>query len=362
MATQEQKYEWFTEPEIETQWLVDGLIPADGYSAIVGKPKAGKSTVLRNLVVAVIKGHPFLGRAVELPPGTGKVLYIHLDRKDQPAKVAAELRKLGITKQESPRMIMRLAQHLPSNVFEERLEWLKKEVEVTQPNLIVIDLLWQFVRAKSSNDYNAVLEGINALQDALIHVKYKGALIAAVHGRKATNPNDQFDDFLGSTGQRGSFSTNIMLTQYRKEGLYTIISDQTERDAIFGEIPETTIVRNPDGTLSLGTPMASLVKEAKQAKSNDDFDSLVSFIREHPGCEMKDITQGLSMSNKYALILLERMPKSLLNSGSEILRREGKGHKGDPYRFSLMPSPLKRTASTPDVAPATKGMDNAQHD
>ena len=49
-------YKWFTEPEVQTPWLVDGLIPANGYSAVVGKPKAGKSTIIRNLIVAVVKG------------------------------------------------------------------------------------------------------------------------------------------------------------------------------------------------------------------------------------------------------------------------------------------------------------------
>ena len=346
MAT-EKEYEWFTEPEVETQWLVDGLIPSDGYSAICGKPKSGKSTAIRNLVVAVIKGSEFLGRAITLPPNTGKVLYIHLDRKDQPAKVAAELRRLGVTKDEAPRLTLRLAQHLPSNDFAERLEWLKSEVRAAKPDLIVIDLLWQFVVAKNSNDYNAVLDGINRLQDALIGVGYHGALICAVHGRKATNPNDQFDDFLGSTGQRGSFSTNIMLTQYRKEGLYTIISDQTERDDHWGEIPETTLVRNPDGTLSLDRPMAALAKEAKQSKAKDDFFRLVNFIRENPGCEMKSIEDGLSMSKKYILILLERP------SASAFLNREGKGQKGDPFRFYPRPEA--------QYAGPVEGASNAQY-
>ena len=94
---------WFTIPKPETSWLVDVLIPSDGYAAICGKPKAGKSTFLRNLIASVIKGHEFLGRRIELPRSTGRVLYLHLDRKDQPWRVSKELRDLGITQDESPR-------------------------------------------------------------------------------------------------------------------------------------------------------------------------------------------------------------------------------------------------------------------
>jgi hypothetical protein len=65
-------YDWHDEPvETETRWLVHGLIPADGYTAIVGKPKAGKSTTIRNLIAAVIKGRDFLDRPIGVPPNTG---------------------------------------------------------------------------------------------------------------------------------------------------------------------------------------------------------------------------------------------------------------------------------------------------
>jgi KaiC/GvpD/RAD55 family RecA-like ATPase len=88
---------WHLVENTPVRWLVDGLLPADGYSAVVGKPKAGKSTLIRQLIAAVIKSQPFLERSINIPPGTGRVLYIHLDRKDRPARVAQELRQLGIT-------------------------------------------------------------------------------------------------------------------------------------------------------------------------------------------------------------------------------------------------------------------------
>jgi RecA-family ATPase len=194
---------WFNLKPPSNDWLVDGLITSDGHAAICGKPKAGKSTFVRNLIVSVIKGRQFIGRAIEIPAGpTGRVLYVHLDRKDQPGRVAEELRQLGIDQQESGRLVFRTAQEMPET-FEERLSWIRKETTNAAPNLIVIDMLWQFVVAKNNNDYNAVIDGINKLQDALLKASYKGALIVTLHGRKAENPDDSFDDILGSTGQRG---------------------------------------------------------------------------------------------------------------------------------------------------------------
>src|ERR1019366_5975015 len=87
---------WFTMHEIQVPWLVYGLLPNDSSSAFVGKPEAGKSTAIRNLAASIIKSKPFLGREVFVPEGAGKVLYVHLDRKDPIEDVASELRTLGI--------------------------------------------------------------------------------------------------------------------------------------------------------------------------------------------------------------------------------------------------------------------------
>jgi RecA-family ATPase len=318
---------WFDIPSLETAWLVDGLIPSDGHAAICGKPKAGKSTFIRNLIASVIKGRKFIGRSIDLPAGSGRVLYVHLDRKDQPWRVAQELRDLGITQDESARLAFRTAQDLPSESFDDRLKWLKKEVKNTKPHLLVIDLMWQFVVAQNSNDYNRVLAGINLLQDALTDAKYKGALVVALHGRKSTNPNDPADDILGSTGQRGSFSTNILLSRHRKQNVYTIMSDQTIREAQYGEIDERVITRNDDLSLSLGQPFEELTSQDKKVKDDASFQRLLAFIGQNPDCEMGAILSGLSISKKSALKLMDK--------AGALIRVTGEGIKGNPHKYAL---------------------------
>jgi len=317
--------DWFQLEPPSNDWLVDGLITSDGHAAICGKPKAGKSTFVRNLITSVIKSNTLIGRAIDIPTGTGRVLYIHLDRKDQPGRVAEELRQLGITVQEAERLAFRTAQEMPE-AFEERLQWIQKEAKETRPHLIVIDMLWQFVVAKNNNDYNAVIDGINKLQDAFINISYKGALVVTLHSRKANSLNEPFDDILGSTGQRGSFSTNIMLARRRKEGIYTVESDQTHRDDLHGEIPET-VIEYVDGALRLGTPYSQLAQQEKAKKTTATLHSVLDFIQQHPGCEMKDILNGLRIAKKTVL--------NLLDKAGDLVSRTGEGEKGDPFKYSL---------------------------
>jgi hypothetical protein len=315
---------WYDIPTPETSWLVDGLLPSDGQGAICGKPKAGKSTFVRNLVTAVINGGTFLGRSIDVA-GIGRVLYVHLDRKDQPWRVSKELRDLGITQEASSRLVLKTAADVPADTFDNRLTWLQREVVNHNPHLVVIDLMWQFVIAKNSNDYTAVLEGINRLQDALTAVKYKGALVVTLHSRKATNPDDAADDMLGSTGQRGSFATNIFLARHRNQGVYTVMSEQTVRDDHYGEIDETVIIRHPDGTLSLGSLVKDLVQREKKRADDESLDRLVLYISEHPGTEMPTIVSDLKMSKPTILRLLAAVPA--------LWRKTGTGVKGDPHKY-----------------------------
>jgi hypothetical protein len=102
--------------------------------------------------------------------------------------------------------------------------------------------------------------------------------------------------------------------------------------------------------------MAALVKEAKQVKSRDDFFKLVNFIRENQGCEMSEIEEGLGMSTKHALSLLAR------ESASSFVSREGKGRKGDPYRYFAKPKPLvPQTGAMPGAVAKMDGVANAQY-
>jgi hypothetical protein len=329
--------DWHLVENKPVPWLVDGLLPADGFSATVGKPKGGKSTALRNLTACVIKSRPFLDRQVNIPEGTGRALYVHLDRKDKPARVVQEFRQLGITDDEAPRLTLMVAADLPvispsengANAYAGRLEWLKREVVRAQPHLIVIDLLQQFVCISNVNDYAETLKGVNQLQDALTEIGYQGAFLAALHSRKAISPDQPFDDTLGSTGLRGSFTTLILLRQYRNEGRYTIMSDQTEREEPWNEIDETTLIRNPDGTLTLGRPIACLKKDHGEAKRDADIQRVLRFLSDNPGSETERITGSLNMAKAHFL--------EIADNAKDLIYTTGRGVKGEPRLYHLGP-------------------------
>src|SRR5574337_964518 len=72
-------------------YCVDNMLPSSGLSILAGKPKAGKSTLARQLAVAVAQGQTFLGRKTS----KGKVIYLALEEK--PSEVKAHFEDLGLT-------------------------------------------------------------------------------------------------------------------------------------------------------------------------------------------------------------------------------------------------------------------------
>src|SRR5713101_9181917 len=129
---------WYALPEEPVEWLVDGLVTTDDCAAANGKPKSGKSTGIRSLIAAVVLGGKFLNRDVCVPPGTGRVLYVHLDRKDRKHRVAKELRQFGITREASSRVRLLTEKDVPAREagFDAQLRWIANEDAAFKPNIV----------------------------------------------------------------------------------------------------------------------------------------------------------------------------------------------------------------------------------
>jgi hypothetical protein len=321
--------EWFDLQEQQIPWLIHGLITTDDNAAANGKPKSGKSTGIRNLVTAVVMGGKFLGREVCIPPNTGRVYYLHLDRKDKPAQVAAELKRLGITREASLRLRFKTEKDVPKDVDNNaRCLWLAEEVAAFKPDLVVIDLFLHFVRTKKGvNDYDTMLDAIAQLQDSLTAVDYRGALLVSLHARKAAG-EDVGDSVLGSTGIRGSLSTILHFRHYRRDKVYTVTSDQTHRDESIGEIDESIVNRDSGtGVISLGAAYEDVRKESKRSAWETNRIKILRYITAHAGKASEEIAGGVKMSKPDVLEYLEAM---LINKD---IYSTGEGKKGDPKRY-----------------------------
>lgn len=182
----------------EIHWLADNLLTEGGFSLMVGPPKAGKSTIVRQLVKSVCHGDHFLGRNVT----QGRVLYLTFE--EQPAVLKKQFEAVGMTGTET------LMIHV-GNVFAEQkyvYEDIEAAIEEYGPSLVVLDTLFDIVQLESINDYKEVKQALAKMRT--IGRKTGAHILGVHHTNKGGEGNNSI---MGSNAIHGALDTLIRFVQ-----------------------------------------------------------------------------------------------------------------------------------------------------
>ena len=290
------------EPEESERWLVDGIVPSGALTLVSAAPKVGKSTATRCLAVAIATGRPWLGRHT----ARGPVLY--LCHEDKRAEVRRHFAAMGAPRDDSIHcFIDRLA---PSHATEQLGAW----VAALKPCLVVIDPLFRFLCVDDVSDYARVSRAFDPLIDL---ARASGAALVLTHHQRKSGGTDG-NETLGSQAIFGSVDNTIFL--YR-DGDRRHMRTQVR---IGEDIARTAIRLDAHGWVHLvgaGAPVREQAIEAEIVSALGDArtESMgVDEVRAAVGRRSEDVDRALAR-------LVER----------RAVRRTGRGHKGDPYRFGL---------------------------
>jgi KaiC/GvpD/RAD55 family RecA-like ATPase len=145
-------------------WLVDGLLTVGGMSIIAGRPKSGKSTLIRQLTKSVARGEEFLGRKTK----QGTVIYLALEEQEE--LLNTQYKALGV-KPDDPIQV-----HVGAPKSRNVLESVEKLVEVHKPALLVVDTMGHLTGIKDLNDYekatSSMLPYLNLARRTGIHLLF----------------------------------------------------------------------------------------------------------------------------------------------------------------------------------------------
>jgi phage/plasmid primase-like uncharacterized protein len=293
----------FAEPEERVPWLVEGLLPLGGTSIFAGKPKAGKTTLVRQLAMAVAGGGTFLGRAT----AHGPVIYLAVEEKR--SEVRRHFRDMGATGAEEIYIHAALAP-------EDALEQLEAIAARHRPRLIVLDTMFRVVRVKDGNDYVAVTNALEPIQQL---ARGSGAHVLSVHhmGKVA---RDGGDGILGSTAIQGAFDTAVMID--RRDQVRTLKSIQ--RYGI--DLEETELSFDP------ATRSSCLGRPKQESDLERVGDLILDFLRDAGTLLPEDdINKGISGRKGKKMAAL----RALFQEGKVL--RSGKGCSGDRYLYGINP-------------------------
>ncbi len=176
-----------TEPIL---FLVPDLLMRGGSTILVAAPKQGKSTLAKQIAVAVAQGESIFGHETH----QGEVLYLQLEEHE--GWTASTLRRMGL-KDGDPLSIAFGAPD-PSNVVETLRAKLREHPSTV---LLVLDMLAGAVGIQDFNDYGEVRSKIQPLTD-LAHES--GTSILILHHSKKSATGNPLEDSLGTIGISGS--------------------------------------------------------------------------------------------------------------------------------------------------------------
>lgn len=292
------------------QYLIDGLLPVGSLNMIAGKPKSGKSTLVRQLASCVAKGTDFLGRSTS----KGEVLYFaseelgahlieHFELLDIKEGIHVVLRRPGVG------FVTRLAATLK---------------QMPDVKLVIIDPLVNFLPNVDMDNYGQTAP---ALADLVEAAEKRGVVILAIHHLKKRATEEAGDAILGSSAIVAAMCTSIFLTgemgdtrKIRTSQRYGSRLDYTEL-----EFDEST------RAFSIGQSVKSQ-QEKRAANTKEAYRSnIVAHINGNPGIDQTTLLGLVGGNTKGILVAVSE----LIEQGK--IRRVGKGEKGSPYAYYGMP-------------------------
>jgi hypothetical protein len=199
----------------ERSWLVDGFLARKEISLWSGKVEAGKTTAMRTLVMALIRGEFFLERATY----PRRVLYVMLDA-DGEELTYTEFLRLGWQPEQDPLyFLIDPVMAIRPNSFE---QFHQKLLEI-KPDLVVIDPLGRFQKIDDITDYGTTY----AMAQFSELAKQVNCHIALLHHipRGRSDADDPATAGFGSIAIAGGCNARFVFV-HKKGDIYTIQSSK----------------------------------------------------------------------------------------------------------------------------------------
>jgi len=297
-------------------FLVDNLLPTGSINNLIGKPKIGKSTLLRQLAADVAMGRDFLGR----PTSTAHVLYFALE--EQKAQLWDHFESLGATDDTG---IFATTDMIHGDVLEQLGQALDSRPEA---RLILIDPLFKFVRPKDSNDYAETSSLLDSLSQ---FARARDLTIVCAHHEKKRQTEDVGDGTLGSTAIRAGSDTNLYLKQ-GKDGARILQTEQR-----YGIAMEPTLLQFDTALRRFVLDVSVMSSQHKEAESQKLRlkRQICEYVASHPEGRQSNILGDISGSSQSIVQTLRVM----VEDGQ--LDRKGSGAKGDPHTYSVRKPEVK---------------------
>ena len=197
--------------EVERSYLVSPLICDVGLYIVAGKPKQGKSRLMKDLAYKVVNGGTWLGHTV----AQGDVLLLSLEDNEDSMNI--DIKSMGLQNKKKPTTFVDQCPSLERGLVESIELWHKK---AANPKLIIIDTFQKIKPMGSQKTKNANAYEVDYHYLSQLHATAKNLKICIiyVHHLSQADKSHSWDKIMGSTGHQGV--TDAMYMLERLEGTH----------------------------------------------------------------------------------------------------------------------------------------------
>jgi len=301
---------------VPSTWVVEGLLRTGRKrpSILAGKPESGKSTLAKQLAVAVAQGADFLDRKTM----RGEVILWQTE--DDDIDIKHQLTALG--NKDGDEEIHVFVGDPDMSGMEGIVSCLKEHPKV---RLVIIETLDDLLKMRGINDNTAGREAFAEFTTKLSNPFNDHVAFLAIHHLKKSEVQFGGDGLLGNTQIRGRSDNKIFIQQMTPDDETRMVWS-TKRGGT--AIPKTLLEFDPvTGKATLGQTVAEAKMSAEEAERKKELDKVLSFIAQHPDCTQAQVFDQLSGSKNRKVEFMN----DLLSTGT--VTRTGRGVKGHPYLY-----------------------------
>lgn len=192
------------------QWLVKGWLEFGPPAMVAGQAKAGKSTLLRELAVAVASGKPFMNNTSFEVHRPGTVLFIQ--EEDSEGKVRDDIIQVLKAKGCDNNIPLYFMNMKGFKFDEENMEKIEAAIEKYKPKLVIFDCLYRMIESGELNN----ADDMRAIQDWLstLSSEYETTPLLAHHYGKTKESDRSALKMLGSSTWHNFFRSGVFVSKY----------------------------------------------------------------------------------------------------------------------------------------------------
>ena len=308
--------------KVERSYLVSPIICDVGLYVLAGKPKGGKSRILKDLAYKVQNKElgTWIGHTVE----EGDVLLLALE--DNADSMNIDIKEMGYQHKIKPTTFVEIAPTLDRGLEESIKLWTE---EVTNPKLVILDTFQKIKPLGEQKTRNANAYEVDYHYLSMLHTMARelNICIIYVHHLSQADKTHSWDKIMGSTGHQGV--TDAMYMLEREEG-----TNQATFKGIGRNIAEFKMdIEWNNLTYKFDYVGDSYLRKTAKHKK-DIFKAMVALAKQGSG--------SVKPADVYKVLnLVTNKEKNTCNKNMQRMRKNHELREGEAFGEYKLPYPLE---------------------